>query len=84
MLLPVEVDVQLQRVPKDATSTGKPGKVHLVVQGYTLHDLAQKTVDAGRWPWKHATERVGAAEFAEAPCLICKAALDGKALPGRV
>lgn len=85
MLLPVPLDVQMQRVPEHATSKHKPaGKVHVVLGGYALHDLAQKTKADGRWPWKHEVERVTDAEWWESPCLICQAALNGKPLPGYV
>jgi hypothetical protein len=63
MQLPIDFDVQLQRVPAHATSNKQPGKVHLVLAGHALHDLAQNTANDKRWPWKHETERVTTKEW---------------------
>ena len=83
-MLSMAIDVKLLRVPQEGTSNGKPGKVHVMVNEVSLHDLAQGTTDAKRWPWKHDVERVGLAEFAESPCQLCKSALEGTPLHGNV
>jgi hypothetical protein len=66
----VVIEAECRQVPAEHTSRGKPGKVHLVLNGKALH------AEPNTWPWDHPTVRVPAQAFLDYPCGDCLKSLN--------
>jgi hypothetical protein len=67
------VQLEARQIPGEATASGDPGKVHLVLNGSVLHPGNHSPKS---WPWGRPTIRVRGSSFLSNPCGQCMKGLD--------